>query len=80
MLELVILANKYWKEGFALGNVYARLSTFIVILLPGLAVAWIPIVIAFITYVFARAMVLPFFVATVLIELAVMIFVVLRED
>jgi len=79
MLELTILARKFWKEGFALGNLYARLSTFILILLPGYALAWAPIVAAFITYVLAEPLVLPVFLVVALAEFSVMSLIVHRQ-
>jgi hypothetical protein len=80
MLELVILANKFWKEGFALGNVYARLSTFILIMLPGLAIAFIPIIVAFATFFLAETLTLPVFLITAFIEFAIMAFVAFHEN
>ena len=79
MMELVILANKFWKEGFALGNVYARLSTFILIILPGLFITLIPIAAAFLTYFMAPAMVLPVFLGVALVEFAVLVFIVTSQ-
>jgi predicted permease len=79
MLELTILARKFWKEGFALGNLYARLSTFILILVPGYIVAGIPMVAAFVTYLLAENMVLQVFVTAALAEFAVMSLIVYRQ-
>jgi hypothetical protein len=43
MLEILLLVEKFWKEGFALGNLYTRLSTYILILIPGGIAIFIPI-------------------------------------
>jgi hypothetical protein len=79
MLELTILARKFWTEGFALGNVYARLSTFISILVPGYALAWAPMVAAFVAYLFAETWVLQVFLAVALAEFVVMCLAVYRQ-
>jgi len=79
MLELTILARKFWTEGFALGNVYARLSTFISILVPGYALAWAPMVAAFVAYLFAETWVLQVFLAVALTEFVVMCLAVYRQ-
>lgn len=79
MLELVILSRKYWKEGMAMGNLYSRLSTFILILLPGYVVAWIPIIAAFTAYATAPTLVEVVFPSVVMIEFLIMTIVVLRE-
>lgn len=79
MLELTILARKFWKEGFALGNVYARLSTFILILVPGYALAWAPMIAAFVAYVFAETLVLPVFLGVALAEFIAMSLIVYKQ-
>jgi predicted permease len=71
MLELIILANKFWKEGFAIGNIYARLSTYILIILPGLAVVVIPIIAALATFIFAQSLTLVVFLGIAATEFAV---------
>ena len=43
MLELTLLTRKFWKEGFAVGNIYSRLTSYILILIPGFIVAMAPI-------------------------------------
>jgi hypothetical protein len=78
MLELKIMANKFWSEGFAMGNVYARLSMFILILLPGYVTAGIPIIAVFITFFFAEQLILPVFFAIAITEFAVMSLVAFR--
>jgi hypothetical protein len=67
-VELIILANKFWKEGFAVGNLYSRLSTFILIVIPGLVVVMVPILAAIFTIVLAPYWVLAVFTAVALIE------------
>jgi predicted permease len=71
MLELIILANKFWKEGFAIGNIYARLSTYILIIIPGLAVVMIPIIAALATFIFAQSLTLVVFLGIAATEFAV---------
>ncbi|MEM2119219.1 MAG: hypothetical protein QW840_03730, partial [Candidatus Bathyarchaeia archaeon] len=53
MLELVLLAYKFWKEGFAVGNIYSRLTTHIMIMLPGIAVSSLPIAAGIFTFFLA---------------------------
>lgn len=79
MLELKILANKFWSEGFAMGNVYARLSMFILILLPGYVIAAIPIIAVFITLSFNEQLILPVFLAIALAEFAIMALISLHR-
>jgi hypothetical protein len=79
MLELTILLRKFWKEGFAVGNIYSRVTTYITILIPGYIVAAIPIVSAFTVYFLAPPFFLPVFLATAVSEFAVMVAVVMRE-
>jgi len=79
MLELVILANKFWTEGFAMGNVYARLSMFILILIPGYVTAGIPIIAAFIAYLFSVQLILPVFFAIAFAEFAVVALIAFHE-
>jgi len=79
MLELTILANKFWKGDFALGNVYARLSTFILIIIPGFAMVLFPILAALIAYFLADYFVLTIFSTIAILEFATMMLAVLRE-
>jgi len=79
ILELVLLANKFWKEGFAVGNVYARLSTYIMILIPGLALVLVPIIAAFAIFFINEQLVLPVFFLVAFSECALMTAVVFRE-
>jgi hypothetical protein len=71
MLELIILTNKFWKEGFAIGNIYARLTTYILIILPGLAVVMIPIIAALATFLLAQSLTLAVFLGIAVTEFAV---------
>ena len=71
MLELIILTNKFWKEGFAIGNIYARLSTYILIIIPGLAVVMIPIIAALATFLLAQSLTLAVFLGLAVTEFAV---------
>lgn len=80
MVELVIMANKFWKEGFAIGNIYSRLSTYIVVVLPGIAIIMMPVIGAIAAYFFAESLVLPIFAATSIIEFALAtLFIFFRE-
>jgi hypothetical protein len=79
MLELTILLKKFWKEGFAVGNIYSRITTYIMILIPGYIVASIPIGGALATFFLAPPLVLPVFLTTAMAEFAVMVAVVIRE-
>ena len=72
MLELTILTRKFWKEGFAVGNIYSRLTTYILILIPGFAVVLLPIIGAFAAFFFAENLVLPIFLAIAASEFAIM--------
>lgn len=71
MLELIVLTNKFWKEGFAIGNIYARLTTYILIILPGLAVVMIPIIAALATFLLAQSLTLAVFLGIAVTEFAV---------
>lgn len=79
MLELTILLRKFWKEGFAVGNIYSRITTYITILIPGYIVAAIPIVSGFATFILAPLFFLPVFLGTAVSEFAIMAVVVMRE-
>jgi len=79
MLELTILTRKFWKEGFAVGNIYSRISTYILILIPGYAIAAIPIISAFVTFFLANPFVLPVFLAVAVGEFVLMTAVVALE-
>jgi len=79
MLELTILLRKFWKEGFAVGNVYSRITTYIMILIPGYILAAIPIIGGFAAYFFAPPLFLPIFLAIAMPEFAIMVAVVARE-
>jgi hypothetical protein len=72
MFELTILTRKFWKEGFAVGNIYSRLTTYIIILIPGFVLALLPIIGAFMVLFVAESLVLPVFLAMASSEFAVM--------
>jgi hypothetical protein len=76
MLELTILTNKFWKEGFSVGNIYSRLSTYILIFIPGFALVLIPIIAAVVTFFMAEGLILQVFLAATLVEFAAMTAVV----
>jgi len=75
MLELTVLTRKFWKEGFAVGNIYSRLTTYILILIPGFVVAMLPII----TFFFAGGLGLPAFAAMAASEFSVMIAIVASQ-
>jgi len=76
MLELTILMRKFWKEGFSVGNIYSRISSYILILIPGYIVAGIPIAFALIAFILAPNLVLPIFLVAATTEFAIMTTVV----
>lgn len=79
MLELSILLRKFWKEGFAVGNIYSRITTYIAILIPGYIVALIPIGCAVEVFFLAQPFFWPVFLATAMAEFIVMVAVVLHQ-
>lgn len=79
MLELTILTNKFWKEGFAVGNIYSRITTYVLILIPAFTIVMLPIIAAFVTFLFAKDIALPVFFATASLEFAVMTAVVIHQ-
>jgi hypothetical protein len=79
MLELTILTRKFWKEGFAVGNIYSRLTTYIMILIPGFAIVLLPIVAAFVVFFFAENLVLSVFLLMASLEFAVMTAIVAHQ-
>lgn len=70
MLELTILTRKFWKEGFAVGNIYSRIPTYIMIVIPGYIIASIPIGSAFAASLFNASLALPVFTAVAAAEFA----------
>jgi hypothetical protein len=79
MLELTILMRKFWKEGFAVGNIYSRISTYVLIVIPGYIIASIPLIGAFFTYLFFAPFVMPVFLVICATEFALMGTIVSRE-
>lgn len=72
LLELILSIRKFWKEGFAVGNIYARLSTYVAIVIPGLVLALAPIVAAVATYAFATDLTIIVYLVTGLAEFVAM--------
>lgn len=72
MLELTLLTRKFWKEGFAVGNIYSRITTYILTLIPGFVIVALPIATAFAAILFAENLVLPIFFAVAASEFLVM--------
>jgi hypothetical protein len=79
MLEITILLRKFWKEGFAVGNIYSRITTYIMILIPGYIFAGIPMALAFLSFFLLPAFVLPVFLVAAAVEFALMTLVVLYQ-
>lgn len=79
MVELRILTNKFWKKGEALGNLYARLSTYILVIIPGLVTVSLPIVLGFVAFFFGGEWTVPVFVGVALAEFALMWLIVWQE-
>jgi hypothetical protein len=80
MLELTILMRKFWKEGFSVGNIYSRISTYILILIPGYIVAGIPMVFALAAFFLAPNLVLPIFLIAAATEFAIMTTIVAYQE
>jgi hypothetical protein len=72
LLELILSIRKFWKEGFAMGNLYARLSTYIAIVIPGLVLALAPVAVAVATYVLATNLTILIYLAAAMAEFVVM--------
>ena len=72
MLELTLLARKFWKEGFAVGNIYSRITTYILTLIPGFVIVALPIAAAFAAILYAENLVLPIFFAVAASEFLAM--------
>ncbi len=80
MVELIIMANKFWKEGFAMSNIYSRLSTYILVVLPGIVIVAVPVIGALVASSFAEELVLPIFGAASILESIVSgLFILFRE-
>jgi membrane-anchored glycerophosphoryl diester phosphodiesterase (GDPDase) len=76
MFELTILTRKFWREGFAVGNLYSRLTTYILILIPGFVIVMLPIIATAVASFFAQNLALPLFLVMASSEFAVMTTVV----
>ena len=76
MLELTLLTRKFWKEGFAVGNIYSRLTTYILILIPGFAIVMLPIVTTIAAFFFTETLALPVFLSLATSEFAFMAVIV----
>ena len=68
MLEILLLTEKFWKEGFALGNIFARLSTYILILIPGMILIFMPIFAAIVAALLYQNLVLQVFFVVACLE------------
>jgi hypothetical protein len=79
LLELKILVNKFWKEGFAMGNIYARLSTFILILIPAYVIAGVPLAVSFTMFFVAPKLAATALLVTEIIEFAVMVLIAFHK-
>jgi hypothetical protein len=79
MLEISLMMRKFWKEGFAVGNIYSRITTYIMILIPGYVLAAVPMVLAFVSFFVAPPLALEVFLAAALTEFALMTAIVLRQ-
>jgi len=72
MLELSLLLRKMWREGFAVGNIYSRISTYIFILIPGYVMAAVPMICALVAFFVAPPFVLLAFLVAAVTEFAIM--------
>lgn len=79
MLVLSTFVKKLWEEGFAMGNIYARLGTFIRVLLPGVLIALAPIIAASVAFFLAQTHVLTVFFTIAFLEFVIMAIMVLRR-
>jgi len=79
LLELLLSARIFWKEGFAIGNIYARLSTYIALVIPGAVLAMAPVVAAVATYVLATQLTVWVYFAVAFVEFAVMALIVYKQ-
>jgi hypothetical protein len=77
LLETLLLVEKFWKEGSPIGNIYTRLSTYILILMPGAFVVFMPIFAAIVTAFFAPELVIPVFLAFAVLEFTIVTVVAL---
>jgi hypothetical protein len=77
LLETLLLVKKFWKEGSPIGNIYARLSTYILILMPGAFVVFMPIFAAIVMVFFAPELVIPVFLAFAVLEFTIVTVVAL---
>jgi hypothetical protein len=76
MLELTILMRKFWKEGFSVGNIYSRISTYILILIPAYIMAGVPMVCALVAFFLASAFLIPTFLVAAVTEFVIMMVIV----
>ena len=79
MLELSFFIRKLWKEGSVLGNIYTRLGTFILIVIPGFVMVLIPLIAATTVYFLGSPLVLPIFSIIATLEFTAMLIVILHE-
>ena len=79
MLELSLLLRKMWREGFVVGNIYSRISTYILILIPGYILAGVPMISALAAFFVAPTFVLPAFLIAAVTEFVIMTLVVVHQ-
>jgi hypothetical protein len=79
MLELTILTKKFWKEGFAVGNIYSRLTTYIMVLIPGSFLVLLPIICSFVTFFLAAYLTPTIFFAIAFAEFTGMSIIVILQ-
>jgi len=79
MLEITLMMRKFWKEGFAVGNIYSRITTYVAILIPGYILAAVPMTLAFVSFFLEPAFAVQIFLAAALTEFAFMTLIVLRQ-
>jgi len=72
MLELTLMTRRFWKEGFAVGNLYSRISIYILTMIQGFVVAALPIGAAF-AAILLDIPVLPIFLAVGASEFGAMV-------
>jgi hypothetical protein len=78
-LELTLLVRRFWREGFAVGNIYSRITVYIMIFIPGAVIVATPIITAVALLLLAPNLVLPIFLTLALAESAVMTAIVVFQ-
>jgi hypothetical protein len=79
LLELMLLADKFWKRGSAIGNLYSKLSTYILIWVPGFIMALAPVVASTVVFLFNQSLALAIFFTVAFSEFTLMALLASRK-